>query len=220
MTESGCGHEARPMPVVAITVALSEVVLTRARLLKLFCGVSHDGSVFSSSERPSQACIVRTHITSRRFVRINSAQCTARGTRLVASVESCASCPGPFIRLLFSDGQAIVPDDLLAELGVAGKLAGQKKNRVKATRFRGELSQGLVCSPRVLVGVDLRAANESNVDFSQRLGIVKWVPEAPTSLSGEIIPAPQMMSWIEIEDIKRYPNIFAAGEPVNTTMTR
>ena len=110
--------------------------------------------------------------------------------------------------------QAIVPDDLLAELGLTGKLAGQKKNRVKTTRFRGELSQGLVCSPRVSVGVDLPAANESNVDFSQRLGIVKWVPEAPTGLSGEIIPAPQMMSWIEIENIKRYPNIFAAGEPV------
>ncbi len=65
--------------------------------------------------------------------------------------------------------QAIVPDDLLAELGLTVKLAGQKKNRVKATRFRGELSQGLVCSPRVSVGVDLPAANESNVDF-QRVG--------------------------------------------------
>ena len=43
--------------------------------------------------------------------------------------------------------QAILPDELLAELCLTGRLAGPKKNRVKATRFRGELSQGLVCSP-------------------------------------------------------------------------
>jgi RNA ligase (TIGR02306 family) len=113
--------------------------------------------------------------------------------------------------------QAIVPDELLAEMDLTGRLAGPKKNRVKAMRFRGELSQGLVCSPRVLAGVDLAAANEGDVDFAKRLGIVKWVPEVPASLSGEIVPAPQMMSWIEIENIKRYPNIFASGEPVTAS---
>jgi len=41
----------------------------------------------------------------------------------------------------------------------------------------------------------------------------KWVPEAPTGSVGEIIPAPQMMSWIEIEN-QALPDIFAAGEPV------
>ena len=60
--------------------------------------------------------------------------------------------------------QAIVPDELLAELGLTRRLAGQRKNRVKATRFRGELSQGLVCWLRVLAGVDLAAANKGNVD--------------------------------------------------------
>ena len=39
--------------------------------------------------------------------------------------------------------QAIVPDDLLAELGLAGQLAGQKKNRVKAVARSGVLAQSV-----------------------------------------------------------------------------
>ena len=39
---------------------------------------------------------------------------------------------------------AICPEWLIAELGLEGKLAGSKKNRVKAVQLRGSLSQGLV----------------------------------------------------------------------------
>jgi RNA ligase (TIGR02306 family) len=62
--------------------------------------------------------------------------------------------------------------------------------------------------------VNLAAASESNVDFSVRLGISKWVPEVPEYLSGQAVSAVQLRRWIEIEDIKRYPNIFRPGEPV------
>lgn len=55
---------------------------------------------------------------------------------------------------LYIPEQAIVPQELLQELGLAGKLAGAGKNRVKAMRLRGELSQGLVCLPQALNGVD------------------------------------------------------------------
>src|SRR4051794_29059955 len=110
--------------------------------------------------------------------------------------------------------QAIVPEDLLVELGLAGKLAGPAKNRVKAMWFRGELSQGLVCSPRRFSEVNLAAANAAKMDFSEALGISKWVPEVPEYLSGQVVPAAQLMRWIEIDDIKRYPTIFMPGEPV------
>jgi len=43
--------------------------------------------------------------------------------------------------------QAVLPPDLIAELGLEGKLAGPAKNRVKAVRLRGELSQGIVFTP-------------------------------------------------------------------------
>ena len=39
---------------------------------------------------------------------------------------------------------AVCPDWLIAELGLEGKLAGAGKNRVKAVRLRGALSQVLV----------------------------------------------------------------------------
>src|SRR6185312_807199 len=42
---------------------------------------------------------------------------------------------------------AIVPDWLLEEMGLVGKLNGLAKNRVKAQKFRGVLSQGLAYEP-------------------------------------------------------------------------
>ncbi|MFT4978137.1 MAG: RNA ligase (TIGR02306 family), partial [Myxococcota bacterium] len=42
--------------------------------------------------------------------------------------------------------QSLVPQPLLVELGLVGRLAGKEKNRVKALRLRGVLSQGL-CYP-------------------------------------------------------------------------
>lgn len=39
---------------------------------------------------------------------------------------------------------ALVPEDILEHIGLTGRLAGKQKNRVKAIRLRGELSQGIV----------------------------------------------------------------------------
>ena len=40
--------------------------------------------------------------------------------------------------------QSIVPQWLLERMGLEGRLAGKDKNRVKAIKLRGVLSQGLV----------------------------------------------------------------------------
>ena len=113
--------------------------------------------------------------------------------------------------------QAILPDALIEELGLTGRLAGKAANRVKAIRLRGELSQGIVCRPAALAGHDLSYAYARRTDFADELGITKWVPEVPANMSGEMIAAPRLMPWIEIENIKRYPDIFAPGEPVTAT---
>ena len=44
---------------------------------------------------------------------------------------------------LYIPEQAILPPELIEELGLTGKLAGPEKNRVKAVRLRGEISQGI-----------------------------------------------------------------------------
>lgn len=118
---------------------------------------------------------------------------------------------------LYIPEQAVLPDALIAELGLTGKLAGGKHNRVKIVRLRGEISQGLVCTPHAVEEVDLVEAAAAGTDFAQLLGIEKWVPPIPVSLAGQVDPAPALIRWIEIENIKRYPEIFTAGEAVVAT---
>ncbi|MFD4430323.1 RNA ligase (ATP) [Nocardia sp. NPDC058497] len=118
---------------------------------------------------------------------------------------------------LYIPEQAVLPEELIAELGLTGKLAGSQRNRVKAVRLRGEVSQGIVCTPAALSGVDLAAAAVERADFAERLGIIKWVPPVPVSMSGQVEPAPDLVRWIDVENIKRFPDIFPAGEPVVAT---
>ncbi|KIZ18335.1 RNA ligase (ATP) [Streptomyces natalensis] len=118
---------------------------------------------------------------------------------------------------LYIPEQAVLPQELVSELGLTGKLAGSAANRVKAIRLRGELSQGIVCRPRALEDTDLARAAEEGTDFAADLGIVKWVPPVPVSMSGEVEPAPDLLPWIDIEHLKRYPEVFAEGEPVAVT---
>ena len=112
---------------------------------------------------------------------------------------------------------SVLSADLIEELGLTGKLAGSNANRVKAVRLRGELSQGIVCRPRALSMVDLEAAAGRQEDFAEQLGITKWVPPVPIHMQGAVEPAPDLLPWLEIENIRRYPNLFDEGELVVAT---
>jgi RNA ligase (TIGR02306 family) len=118
---------------------------------------------------------------------------------------------------LYIPEQAIVPDELLEELGLAGRLGGSRHNRVTAVRLRGELSQGIVCSPMALSSGDLEEAFSTGADLADRLGITKWVPEVPVHFGGEVLASPDFQPWIDIENIKRYPDVFAGGEEIEAT---
>ncbi|MEY9860253.1 RNA ligase (TIGR02306 family) [Catenulispora sp. GAS73] len=113
--------------------------------------------------------------------------------------------------------QSVLPAGLIEELGLTGRLAGSGKDRVKAVRLRGELSQGIVCRPQALDGVDLAAAHAAGEDFAELLGVVKWVPPVPVSMSGDVVSAADLLPWTDIENIARYPGIFEPGEPVSAT---
>ncbi|MGW7266800.1 RNA ligase (ATP) [Streptomyces sp. NPDC054842] len=113
--------------------------------------------------------------------------------------------------------QSVLPAGLIDELGLTGRLAGSGADRVKAVRLRGELSQGIVCRPKALAGVDLARAAAEGTDFAGLLGIVKWVPPIPPTMSGEVESAPGLLPWVDIENIQRHPDIFTPGEPVVLT---
>ncbi|WP_405878746.1 RNA ligase (ATP) [Streptomyces sp. NBC_01136] len=113
--------------------------------------------------------------------------------------------------------QSVLPGELIEELGLTGRLAGSNSDRVKAVRLRGELSQGIVCRPKALADVDLARAAADGADFAEALGIVKWVPPIPPTMDGEVESAPDLLPWVDIENIQRYPDIFAPGESVVLT---
>jgi len=117
--------------------------------------------------------------------------------------------------------QAVVPDAIIEEMGLTGRLAGSKKNRVKAIRLRGELSQGLLYVPQ---GRELREGEELGEEF----GIYKHEPPIPQSMAGKVQrlgPGPGQESFAEgffrtytdIENIKKYPDAFEDGEDVVIT---
>ncbi|MGW7343162.1 RNA ligase (ATP) [Streptomyces sp. NPDC054854] len=118
---------------------------------------------------------------------------------------------------LYIPEQAVLPAGLIEELGLTGRLAGSAADRVKAVRLRGELSQGLVCRPRALDGVDLASAAEEGTDFAELLGIVKWSPPVPTTMDGDVERALDLLPWVDIENLRRYPQIFEPGETVVLT---
>lgn len=106
--------------------------------------------------------------------------------------------------------QSIVPEPIIEALGLTGRLAGPKANRVKAIRLRGVLSQGLLYQPE---DVDLAEGQ----DYAEALGIVKWEPPVPTQLAGAAFSCPEIEPYTEIENLKRFPGAFAEGEPVVAT---
>lgn len=118
--------------------------------------------------------------------------------------------------------QSVLPDELIEELGLTGRLAGKEKNRVKAIRLRGEVSQGIVCRPSIFPescwdAPEDRQQAALEEDYAEVLGITKWVPPIPVHLAGKVIPAPTLVRWIDIENIKRFPDIFKEGEPVTAS---
>ena len=100
---------------------------------------------------------------------------------------------------------SVVPDKLIAEMELEGKLAGSKKNRVKAIKLRGVLSQGLVYP---------MPGREIGEDVTEQLGIVKYEPPIPSHMAGQVQNSFGKTLKFDIENIKLYPNVFEDGEEV------
>lgn len=133
---------------------------------------------------------------------------------------------------LYIPEAAVLPDDLIEELGLTGRLAGKQKNRVSAVRLRGELSQGIVCRPKLVEqamnsewnwgGPVLKAPTGGDdqatfQDFAELLGITKYVPPIPVHMAGKVFAPDRLMKWVDIESIKRFPTLFQEGDEVSVT---
>jgi RNA ligase (TIGR02306 family) len=131
---------------------------------------------------------------------------------------------------------AMLPDALIEELGLTGRLAGSGKNRVKAIRLRGELSQGIVCRPEALeslfnhIAEDQRIAGKTGVycesvtaefgeNFAELLGIIKYSPKVPAQFRGKIRERgnSEILGWVDIPNIKKDMRMFSEGEEIVAT---
>jgi len=102
---------------------------------------------------------------------------------------------------------ALVPQTILVSLGLEGRLAGPAKNRVKAMRLRGVLSQG-ICLPAHPDWVE-------GQDVALELGITKWEPPIPTEFQGLMsnIGAENTISY-DVENFRAFPDVLVDGEEV------
>lgn len=122
---------------------------------------------------------------------------------------------------------SIVPEWVLKKLNLwdeekgIGKLAGSLGNRVKPVKLRSILSEGIVYplvdtnDPAWILNTDNGQyyVNEGQ-DVAELLGIVKWEPPIPVSLSGEVFNAYGKTIKYDIENFKRYPNVIKDGDEV------
>lgn len=105
---------------------------------------------------------------------------------------------------------AILPIWLQKELGVDGRLAGPKHDRVKAVRLRGILSQGL-CYPA-------RDYWEEGDDVTEELQIKKYEVPVPPALAGEVYNAGGRRTIkYDIENFKKFNKEIPEG--MNVVMT-
>jgi len=132
---------------------------------------------------------------------------------------------------------AVLPEWVIEELGLVGKLAGKQKNRVKAVKLRGILSQGLVYPLEFrekVYDVDTGVQSDCHVLITdpntrsgisviegqvvtEELGITKYEPPIPVHMAGEVFNAHGMTLKYDIENFKKYPNVLTEGEEVIMT---
>ena len=128
--------------------------------------------------------------------------------------------------------QAVLPQWLVKELGLEGRLAGKNSDRVKAVKLRGVLSQGLVypVRPEPNGGVSFIGQNSNkpgkltrlyafgyksgNADVTKVLGIIKWEPPVPVHMAGQVWNASGKTVKFDIENWKNHTDVIQEGEKV------
>jgi len=105
---------------------------------------------------------------------------------------------------------SVLSDNLIEELGLTGRLAGSKTNRVKELKLRGVLSEGLL--------YPARSHWKEGDNVMDELEIVKYIPPIPTCLDGKVTSEYFEHAFAyDIENIKKYPTTFIDGEEVVIT---
>jgi len=110
--------------------------------------------------------------------------------------------------VVFVPAKSVLPDELANDY--REYLGGPEKNRVREVSLRGEVSMGMVFK------VDEVTKNlPYKEDISELLGIYKYEPSIPVSLSGDVLKIPK--GTFSQHDVERYNNDFRGDEEVSVT---
>lgn len=112
------------------------------------------------------------------------------------------------LAVLIPDG-AVLPADLAASLKGLTKLAGERKNRTKAFKLRGIVSDAVLLGP--LPG------GQIGQDCAPMLGITKYVEPLPPFMRGECVHMPERIIDFWMRNYRRFPGTIPRGEPVEMT---
>lgn len=122
---------------------------------------------------------------------------------------------------------AVLPEWLLKKLDMwkddKGTLAGPNGDRVKAIKLRGVYSEGILYPiiqgklEYMKDGTITECAVNEGEDVAELLGVAKYEPPIPQSMSGEVFSVGDIFYHYDIESITKYPNILKDGEPVRIT---
>lgn len=114
---------------------------------------------------------------------------------------------------------SLLPQQISSRLGLEGKLAGAEKNRVKTVRLRGEISQGVVAEPSLLLTDWADNGYHEGQDITALLGVTKYEPPAINSQYGKLVALPPLVSVYDIEGAERYGALLVKllNEPVMIT---
>lgn len=116
--------------------------------------------------------------------------------------------------VVFAPEKSVLPESLAEPF--RNYLRGKNSDRVGSVRLRGELSMG------VIIPVEKATEVSSDLPFgvclSTQLGISKYEPPIPQSLSGEVMPSPDVyLSQHDVEQFGIYASEFTQDESVIVT---
>jgi len=105
----------------------------------------------------------------------------------------------PGERIVYFPVDSLLPDPLIERLGLVGKLAGAKRNRVKTITLRGQISQGLVAS------LDLLPSGVTDpAGITTALGVEKYEPPEELISDAVLQRLPEGQGVFDIESADRF----------------
>ena len=110
----------------------------------------------------------------------------------------------------FIPAGAIVQDWVLEDIGLTGKLAGKQKNRVKVSRLRGVLSEGILYP----VDMDCHYPGENMAPY---LHLIKYEPPVPVAMRGQVDRIRGVTLRYDMKNLKDRPDVFQPTDEVYVT---